>query len=410
MSWITKKTKKTPPAEWTLLVYVAGDNDLHSRAEEDVKELEAGSSPLVNIGVHLDRLGKKTQVLKIANRKRKVVRTTKNENSGDPRVLTKFLNWGRKEFGTTSKYIVCLSNHGKGWLDFTKEELGKAVVSNHGDAKVLAALKYSFFTSTITKAVRRYVENLGFVGYSSIALDATSRDFLEGLEMRDGIGDALAKSEKFEVIGCDACFMSMLEVVYDLRQLGEIFIGSQEVEESTGWPYTDMLAKLNAGATVEEAVVGLVGGFRTASVTSSDAALSAIRLAAIDAVVAAVDALGGRLLALLTSHLREIAIARANTKFFKLYDYVDLHHFAENVKVQFTSDASVAAAAQAVMDAAEAAVVDTSNNRRATGANGLSVYMPDAPVNCEYGELLLVKAAPRWRAFVESYGVLRKTL
>jgi hypothetical protein len=393
--------------QWTFLVYIAGDNDLSAKADQDVAEMEAGCPADLHVGIHLDRLNQDTLTLSIENNAGVVINSVPDQNAGEPAVLTAFLDWGQAAFGDSS-YAVILSNHGNGWVKFTRAALGEqTIVSTRRDAKFLGGMRYAYFTTIIEQGVRRYEEKLEFVGYdASIALDVTSHDSLEGTELQGALERSLT-ARKAAIIGCDACFMSMLEVVYDLRNIGEVFIGSQEIEETEGWPYREILAGFGDNLDPEAAARVITGAFRGAMPNGSQATLSAIRLNQIGPLTAALDALGTTLLPLLPAQLIPIAIAKANTKFFKVFDFIDLLDFTGQLQSELPAEAAVVNAARAVSAAVTAAVVDTSNDAAATKAHGISIYIPDGPVNPDYPAMALTAAAPNWSRFVQEYGRLR---
>jgi hypothetical protein len=83
-------------AKWTYMVYMAGDNNLSTAGDEDLKEMrQVGSSPDVNVLVQFDNAGDK------GTRRFHIQRGGINEkveelgetDSGDPNVLMDFIAW-----------------------------------------------------------------------------------------------------------------------------------------------------------------------------------------------------------------------------------------------------------------------------------------------------------------------------
>ena len=54
----------------------------------------------------------------------------------------------------------------------------------------------------------------------------------------------------------DACLMAMIEVQYQVRKFADVMVASQEVEPMHGWPYTEILEKLNLRPTMDAAELG----------------------------------------------------------------------------------------------------------------------------------------------------------
>ncbi len=114
----------TPPrtkAQWTLLVYMAADNDLDQAAVADIQEMLAvGTSPEVRVAVLVDRAGPRpTTRYVIPERPGCSLLDCPQEhlpeiNTGDARHLVGFLDWGRKTFPSEHLGLI-LWNHGYGW-------------------------------------------------------------------------------------------------------------------------------------------------------------------------------------------------------------------------------------------------------------------------------------------------------
>src|SRR5688572_55246 len=57
------------------------------------------------------------------------------------------------------------------------------------------------------------------------------------------------RAETIDILGFDSCLMSMAEVCYELRGFVDIVVGSETYTPSSGWPYLPILQKLSAGHT-----------------------------------------------------------------------------------------------------------------------------------------------------------------
>ena len=107
-------------AKWTFMVFMAADNNLDAASVKDLAEMsKAGSTPEVNILVQLDRAGNNpTNRYRITkgSYKSDVVCTLPETNTGDPSVLTDFLNWAFQSY-PAERYFLILWNHGSGWWE-----------------------------------------------------------------------------------------------------------------------------------------------------------------------------------------------------------------------------------------------------------------------------------------------------
>src|SRR5947208_2910878 len=70
-------------------------------------------------------------------------------------------------------------------------------------------------------------------------------DFVDNLEMKQVVKAVHKKlGRKLDLLGMDACLMSMPEVGYQMRSHVAFTVGSEETEPLDGWPYQEILGKL----------------------------------------------------------------------------------------------------------------------------------------------------------------------
>ena len=132
---------KPAPAHWTVLAYLAGDNDLEGALLDDLKEMErVGSRPgAVEILAQLDRTPggdasagdwsgtRRYYVTRSASPSRigsKLLADLGDANTGDPGVLEDFLSFGTRRFPARASMLV-LSNHFR--LAHRSSTCGKAI-------------------------------------------------------------------------------------------------------------------------------------------------------------------------------------------------------------------------------------------------------------------------------------------
>ena len=63
-------------------------------------------------------------------------------------------------------------------------------------------------------------------------------------ETLKSFSDAFHFSKPIDIYGSDACFMQMLEVAYEFKDVARYVIGSAQQEMFWGWPYKDILSHL----------------------------------------------------------------------------------------------------------------------------------------------------------------------
>jgi hypothetical protein len=216
---------------------------------------------------------------------------------------------------------------------------------------------------------------------------------------------------QFELIGMDACLMSMLEVYTTLTPYSRYAVASEETEPSVGWSYSDFLKKLIAkpemsGAELAKAIVdGYISkdqriiddkararllnsvygnankmtAEELASEMGKETTLSAVDLSKIPALNAALDDL---LYAMKEVNPKKIADARSHARAFtnvfsKKYPspYIDLAQFTSLVAKK-AEDETISEKVAALQAKIKQAVIGEKHGSRRKGASGISVYFP----------------------------------
>ena len=216
--------------DWTVLVYMNGDNNLEPFALRDFREMaHVGSNSEVTVVVQLDRIGKyvspSPEEPSWTDTKRFLIRKGSKPlasealinlgeiNMGDPKALEDFVRWGRKSY-PAKRYALVIWDHGQGFRDVA-------------DAPPLNA---PFRSSSGAP-------------HRSVSDDDTDGDKLFNSEVTAALQSALGDG-KLDVLGFDACLMAMIETAYAMRDVSHYMVGSEELEPGDGWQYDDVLQKL----------------------------------------------------------------------------------------------------------------------------------------------------------------------
>ncbi len=357
---------------WTLLAYIAADNNLSDAGLKDIREMcKEGSAPHVHVGVEIDTYGAYTGSIRYeitepdwtGRAHRIVIQRLPEKDSGDPLPLTDFLRWGLKRYPAQNRLVV-VWNHGAGF-----------------------------------RAPRR---DIGYDDFGS----SLNMPEIEKAFSRSGIN---AKN-RLQIVGFDACLMNMLEVVHHFHNQVEIVVGSQQTEPGDGWPYDHVLKRVKSARTGKELAHGIVGEYMAdyrrmgvANVTQS-----AVLTAGTQAVVRAVSNLGGALLRDISGIRDDIRAIRVRTQSFHMADYVDLIHLARLIEGRFT-DTRIRAAARDVVTATRACIlVNGKSGSSVQNANGLSIWFPASASlysqnRAKYMELKCNAARFRWTDFLDAY-------
>ncbi|MBI4611400.1 MAG: hypothetical protein HY726_20610 [Candidatus Rokubacteria bacterium] len=413
------------PARWTVLAYMAGDNDLESAALEDINEMErVGSRPgSVEVLVQVDRAAdydgsegdwRSTRRYYITRgpHPKRITSTLLSDlgetNTGDPEVLEEFLRFGVKAFPARACALI-LWNHGSGFY-VPPELLSRAGVPSRREllARATPRLRRSFFHTTRERLLRLDPRRRG------IAYDDGSTDCLDNRELKRVLRTAhRLLGRKVDLVGMDACLMTMLEVAYQIRNHASVLVGSEELEPGDGWPYDLILQDLVARPLMTADDLGKVivhryiESYRSAGL---DVTQSAIDLSRLDDLVEAVDALARALLKRLPSPGLESALYTAWRRTVRFFDnfYVDLHHFAVNLATA-TDQREIRQACrnvQAIMDGTgtrSPILAEGHLGPRMKPVRGLSLYFPPfRDPSAFYRELDFARRT-QWADFLETY-------
>ncbi|MBF0124690.1 MAG: hypothetical protein HQL60_05075 [Magnetococcales bacterium] len=347
----TATQQVTGPAErWTIMVYMAADNDLEGQATSDLNEIESVHLPeAVQVTVLLDRSPAYSRDLgDWSDTRRGVIRydgsddsistplTSLGElNTSAPGTLTDFIRWSRTT-QPADHYVLVVWGHGGGIYGTCEDE-------SSGDYLM---------------PVRR---------------------------MSNAIGDS---GVHFDMIGFDTCLQGMVEQAVEIAPYTDILVASEEDTPADGWNYAawlghwDQQPTVDAAALARYAVTDYAASYRSVASPVTLSAVDSRRLPMLTAAINrfVVAAQGGS-----SADWQAMRAARDNGIGFPDGDswgFVDLGNYMQQVAAAVPT-AAIAAEAAAVQRALSASLlrqVDTRYGSRSV--TGLSVYLPSsAPVS-----------------------------
>lgn len=228
-------------AQWTVMVYMAADNDLERFALSDLNEMEVvGSTQDVNVVVQLDRAegydaseDDWTEARRFfVTRDRRLGQIASEQiadfggetNTGDPATLSDFTTWAMTTY-PANRYALIIWDHGGSWLGVATDN------STDNDDLILPELDQALADTTT----------------------ATQRSQLD-------------------LIGFDACLMGAFEVYQTIAPYALYGVGSAELIPGNGWDYAGALDALAAdpsmaGDAFGRAIVDNFMAFYTSVVT-----------------------------------------------------------------------------------------------------------------------------------------------
>ncbi|MCK5547440.1 MAG: hypothetical protein KAI64_00385, partial [Thermoplasmata archaeon] len=363
------------------MLYFDGDNNLEKFGVNDFLELSAvGSTPDVNILVQFDRRsGYDTRFDDWTDAKRFFVKknmtpTASNATQSlgevdmaDPQVLEDFLIWGAENY-TAEKYFLVIWDHGRGWEGIIEDS------SSGGSMK----------TPELAGALAQF-------------------HALKGI--------------KIDVIAFDACRM-MLEMVYEMKDHADYFVGSEKDVPDRGFPYDMLLERITADPYVSawnaaRILVDVYADFYTDN-TNFAVTLSAIDSSRFGSIGTDLNTFLNETFLELPFYSTEIQSARngiteANGgKFEGDYQY-DLHYFLEKVQEEVGSK-RLDDLAEDVKELIKNCVYEkkwdnpSSKNSRATNANGLTIWLPPSMDQADYLNLQFAQDT-YWDEFLDLYNL-----
>ncbi len=260
-----------------------------------------------------------------------------------------------------------------------------------------------------------------------------------------GLVSALSKikqmlGKNLDLIAMDACLMSMVEVVYQMKGLVNLFVGSQQTIPGNGYPYSKFIKPLSlnpAGTSplqLAQSMVSAYKSFYTTQLPVSDFTLSAIDVTSIDLIKQNIDqfitavAACAKIDAASTKNM--ILSARKASISFEMPEYIDIHSFYANIlnQTKKTTSKSLLILAkqdkkakptptkeyQAALDTLDAVIQDGLTKISKVvlqevvgpvyaGAKGISIYYPSSgQIDLSYKQTIFAQSTS-WMQFVQHY-------
>ncbi len=285
--------------EWTVLVYMAADNDLSPYALWDLHEMESqlanelnlGSSTattdvIVELDTYYDTGVRRLHVFQTEEKYRDDLGLSDYERMderfirspivksfpemGQGRVQSaearfkNFLSWGVQNY-PAKNYMIVVWGHGEGFLgqfheeSFKRKELMDLIPLRKSARK---SPRESSRESQFFQAEDFILDS--FVGlpqvqpfslvkqFGGIAFDYSDQSFIDITSMGEILAnwrDKLLEGKNFDFLAFDACLMQSMEVIAEVARSADFIAGSNQVQNYLGLPYRKLLDQINKGAT-----------------------------------------------------------------------------------------------------------------------------------------------------------------
>lgn len=336
--------------DWALLTYMNGFNSLDDDTYKDMNEMEkVGSTDRIHVVSQWASLKTKevrrVYVVKDSDPSRVTSAAVENLgriDMGDYRSLVEFVKWAVKKY-PARHYFLNIWNHGNGWRFRTDR-------SADGEPK-----------------------------FRDLSYDDLSKNRITtpqlGVAMAEISGEI---GRKIDVLGSDSCLMAMAEVVGQVKESVDHFVGSQELEPTTGWPYDALLEKWNEGGAKSAAEVAsiLANAYVDANEDHDDATLSGMDVGSYATLAASVRELGEAIKSAPLKSRQRVMAAVFRAQSYGNDDYKDLGDLVD----QIAGDAEISIRPEilaGVKDALGRFVVVNRATRSMRRSQGVSIWFPN---------------------------------
>lgn len=411
------QTNVMAPKKWTIMVYIAADNDLFYFAWNNIRQLAQGANPQVNIIVYLNEPGphKKTQIYLIEKNKAILLNKDNQDklDSGDPQTLIDFCSWTIKNF-PAEEYFLDLWNHGTGVADGRYKAINPTTL-------------FTFNPSTLMLELDRNIRYLDFINQiqqddvsRGICFDDSHKSYLSNQDLELALATICREAlngNRISIIGMDACLMAMIEVANICKKYAHIMVASEEVELGQGWRYDKVLESFSKGAVSRESFAKQVVSsyYETYYNVTSDFTLSAINMDRITPIEYNVNEIALLLLECL-QHQRGQSVkyiirqCRRNIC-FEEPSYIDLCSFYKRL-LQNADKFSLQSNPQLVSQLKNTlqegiklinnAIIANTCGSNLSHAQGLSIYFPEQQIISSYQRTEFAQTN-QWYNFISHY-------
>jgi hypothetical protein len=360
---MASKKKQPKTVDWLVMLYMAGDNNLEREMVQSLQflpDIERGGNNAIVAEFDSNRpdFGTKRYDFSVKRKgnllENYVVGELEEKSTGNPDTLTEFIEWSEGQY-TAQHKILILSGHGSG---ATQDYLAKD--ENADDFLSIGELK--------------------------LALEEAGYHSAEG-------------GPKLDIIGMDACYMSMAEIGYELRGQVDILIGAEGLEPESGWPYSKILkrvgeerARLARVLEPEEVAITLVKEYvEHYSAFDLSVDLAAIRLSQMGDLKREFRSLVTKLNREGGSARKELIGAHWRAQGYKSDQFVDLKDLCDQIYDGHFGDPVKRSVEKITAWLKEAVIQSGCSGFAYQWSHGLSIYFPWAFVSPDYANMNFAK-------------------
>jgi len=215
-----------------------------------------------------------------------------------------------------------------------------------------------------------------------------------------------------DLLGMDACLMSNLEVVYQIRELVDRVVASEESEPNEGWPYDNVLRALTKNprlgtADLASKIVRAYIQSYTRRSYGGDVTQSALDPSQIQQLVQPLDELAEVLSRDIAAVAGEVWNAQRKSVRFYHNTLWDIGSFCGEL-IRVTANKDVRSTAQGVVQAlvpgaGRFVAAESHHGAGMTSCTGASIYLPALTGISRYYDELDFAKSHHWLGFLKAY-------
>lgn len=402
------QSQATAIKPWTILIYIAGDNDLEIFIDGNINDMaKIGSNPNCNIVLCVarkegKRRRKKLTYILVQKNYRKILFESCDEriiDSGEEKTFQNFCTYAITSF-PAHNYGLIFWDHGTGPLDPSRRNARRSFF-----ARSLFPRQQSYNQLAILPILCNLYKTRDF--HKALCFDDSTGNFLNEVKLQnalENIFNTVLQNKKFALIGFDTCLMANVETASLLKDYGCYMVASQEVEPGTGWNYEKVFSIFtNKTPTPFELGSHIVHSYKKHYSWFNDLTLSCVDLERYKTAEKKITMLI-QLLELTKEEFGELFIKsllrtsshKKNCTHFDEPEYIDIIHFLENLLYNFEKasinkgkpDAAklnkIEAMINETISTLQHAIVANACGKSFTRATGLSIYFPINTIDSIY--------------------------
>lgn len=387
--------------KYTLVVFMAADNNLHPYAWNNVRQMESISSPYLNIVVQINFPGANnvTHRYVIENGQKNLVKTpgqapTKKLDSGNPQTLIDCVNWAMTYY-PAEHLILNLWNHGSGIYDPATSKL----VDNNNN----------IFVNDWSDQDDEEQSEQNYLKRRGICFDDTYKSYMNNQDIEFALHEIhhkILRGKKIAVIWLEACLMSMIEITNIFKHHADYLVSSENVEYAPGSNYQLVLSFFSQGGSLypREFACHIVSSFKKIyESTNLSFTQSAIDLSKVNTIEENINLIAQQLLIALSDQKNKSVVkllqkckSRVLCTCFHEPTFIDLRHFYLNLQANIgqvslnsaTKENSVKTQLITLLNTGiyliNNAVIANTTGNSLKSACGLSIYFPEVGIFNSY--------------------------